>query len=60
MTIISHSCQSEFQDSQYGKGKRVANPTRKSNKSAELGTVRCTVCGGEVLHKLSNSEKNGA
>lgn len=38
--IRSHTCASEFQDAQYGRGMRVWNPTVKG--------LRCTVCSGET------------
>lgn len=37
--IMFCGCESEFQDNEYGKGKRVHNKTLKS--------WRCTVCGNE-------------
>ena len=36
--IIKCACESEFQDSKYGKGNRVHNETMK-------GAYRCTICG---------------
>ena len=35
----SNNCKSEFQDEEYGKGKRVLNPCLKENE------FRCSVCG---------------
>lgn len=37
------TCSSEYQDRVYGKGIRIANETGKTN------TVRCTVCGKEII-----------
>lgn len=43
MTIIKRcSCASKFQDSKYGRGKRVFNTTTGNTYS-----YRCTVCGKE-------------
>lgn len=41
--ILKCTCQSEYQDSVYGKGNRVMNPYGKSQDSG----YRCTVCGRE-------------
>lgn len=41
--IVSCSCSHEYQDSVYGKGKRVANAAPKQDGD------RCTVCG--KVHK---------
>lgn len=38
--IINCSCQSTFQDSSYGHGKRLGNKTDSG--------YRCTVCGTEI------------
>jgi len=50
------TCANEYQDKQYGKGIRIANTTGKTN------TVRCTVCGKEILTvkvtKLAKSAKS--
>jgi len=40
------SCEHEYQDKKYGKGRRVHNPTNK--KQGEISVVRCTVCSREV------------
>ena len=48
--ILSCTCQHEFHDKTYGKGKRVMNPTKKgvSNKLLDTAvTFRCTICGKE-------------
>lgn len=43
MKVISCTCQSEYQDKLYGKGRRIAN---KTEKKLGLSPVwRCTVCG---------------
>jgi len=39
--ILTCTCQHDFQDKRYGKGKRVHNPCKKGN------AIRCTVCGNE-------------
>lgn len=36
-TVVSCTCKSEFQDKEYGKGKRLANIGKTKNT--------CTVCG---------------
>lgn len=41
--IIECSCTHEFQDSRYGKWKRVHNPAKNDNRVK----YRCTVCGNE-------------
>ena len=41
--IVACQCESEYQDKRYGKGKRVANPTKGHEE------YRCTVC--ERIHK---------
>lgn len=42
-TVRQCTCESEFQDDRYGKGKRVHNKCQGKNK--HLGHYRCTVCG---------------
>ena len=42
--IVNCTCASEFQDSKYGKGKRVAN---QKGKGRPNGKVKCTICGKE-------------
>ncbi len=37
------TCDSPQQDTRYGKGMRVKNPTRKTN-GADVPGARCTVC----------------
>lgn len=39
--IFPCTCSHEFQDSRYGKGKRVHNPAKKG------AVIRCTVCNSE-------------
>jgi len=39
--VIKCTCRHEFQDTKYGKGKRVHNKTKKG--------WRCTVCKNDVL-----------
>ena len=41
--IIKCECKNEFQDKRYGKGRRLANQTKKSDGKV----FRCTVCGKE-------------
>lgn len=43
VAILPCSCKHEFQDQRYGRGMRVANPSRKSPPM-----WRCTVCGKEL------------
>lgn len=38
-------CKSEFQDTQYGKGIRICNPTTRGTLDTRV--VRCTVCNSE-------------
>ena len=49
--IMQCSCQSDFQDREYGKGMRVFNEIGKDQR----GGYRCTVCGKEVT--ASSSKK---
>ena len=42
--IKSCTCQHDYQDKKYGKGKRVHNKITKSDKNLNW---RCTVCGKE-------------
>lgn len=42
-------CLSDYQDTKYGLGKRVANQTKDPEKA------RCTVCNGEVRVSKSDS-----
>lgn len=45
MKIINCSCKNEFQDARYGRGKRIANQTKKGD-----GVLyRCTVCLKETI-----------
>lgn len=48
--VFPCTCESEFQDKIYGKGKRLFN-LRDNNKHA--GEATCTVCGS----KISNAPK---
>lgn len=41
------TCESEFQDQRYGKGKRLMNPTMKMKLAGTQQLFRCTVCGKE-------------
>lgn len=41
--ILSCDCKNEFQDKEYGKGKRVCNTNARGAK--------CTVCGSQHLIK---------
>ncbi len=41
--VLPCSCQHDFQDKKYGKGKRLMNLTIKRNPTV----WRCTVCGKE-------------
>lgn len=43
--IVPCTCDSAFQDERYGKGKRVANLTKKGTSGSEIH--RCTVCSKE-------------
>jgi len=43
--VVSCNCASEFQDKEYGKGRRLANLRQKGTK----GEYVCTVCG--KVHK---------
>lgn len=57
--IFDCICVSDYQDRKYGIGKRVANPTRKSE-----GVARCTVCKterkvGMVEDIINNLPKKG-
>lgn len=45
MAVIKCSCSNEYQDSKYGKGKRVANSTNKL--VGDKVVHRCTVCNKE-------------
>ena len=49
MKIVSCTCEHKYQDDEYGKGRRQANPTSK-----EPATFRCTVCGSE--HALRSNK----
>jgi hypothetical protein len=40
MKILACTCEHEFQDETYGKGKRAMNP-----KDSKEGEYTCTVCG---------------
>lgn len=42
--IINCTCSHEFQDREYGKGRRVGNKIRKKDP-LEKTKYRCTVCG---------------
>lgn len=42
--IMECSCRHEYQDSKYGKNKRVHNPC----KAAKGVNYRCTVCGNVI------------
>ena len=44
--IKTCTCNSEYQDKKYGKGKRVHNETTKG-KGVSGVIYRCTVCGSE-------------
>lgn len=39
------TCTHDYQDSVYGKQKRVCNPIGKDAKGTSDGTHKCTVCG---------------
>lgn len=41
--VLKCKCQSEFQDSLYGKNNRLFNPTGKGSSQGD--GYRCTVCG---------------
>lgn len=43
--VMKCSCQSEFQDKEYGKGNRLFN-LRDDKKHA--GEATCTVCGSKI------------
>jgi len=43
-TIKECKCENAYQDSQYGKGKRVHN---KAGSAGKAPIARCTVCGSE-------------
>ena len=45
MAIRKCTCIHDYQNKQYGKGKRVMNETRKSSTNHII--YRCTVCGRE-------------
>lgn len=45
--IITCTCKSEYQDKEYGKGKRVAN--HASSQGSKEWQWRCTVCGKEKM-----------
>jgi len=42
--IVHCDCKHDFQDKEYGKGKRLATPTKKDKINI---IYRCTVCGKE-------------
>lgn len=54
--IVECKCVNEFQDSLYGKGKRVANATSKQdvNKAPMYVDVRCTVCS--TTHRVKPNQ----
>ena len=44
--VLTCTCNSEFQDREYGRGNRVHNPmTKGSGHSLQFLGFRCTVCG---------------
>lgn len=49
--IANCNCESEFQDKQYGKQRRVFNEATK--KGAEKEKCRCTVCNREIKIALN-------
>lgn len=56
-TTVKHpcTCTHEWQDKEYGKGKRVMNSTAKQDK--DFMDVRCTVCS--KVHRLSHGQIKG-
>jgi hypothetical protein len=44
--VLPCSCDHEYQDKRYGKGRRAMNETKPASKSTSK-TFRCTVCGKE-------------
>lgn len=46
--ILSCTCRHDYQDIQYGKGRRVFNPL--ASQSGKPQEYRCTVCRAEKTH----------
>jgi hypothetical protein len=48
--VISCSCDHEFQNNEYGNGKRLANLNEKAGKA------NCTVCGKQHIYKTPSTK----
>ena len=51
--ILPCSCRHEFQDKEYGPGKRLHNRMSKDGKSSKK--ARCTVCG--TVHEAREQKR---